>query len=179
MAEHFRTYRSKCKIYQVVNNDWITRRFSLLWDLQCKHWHKNKTCEADIKSTETKSCWMLFQKASVIRHSQKRWSSVSCVVWQKQQRFDSENLILKRKEFVAILHLNLRLNLLHLAPPLAWELMENPRKLLPNLCDSVNSYLIATILENSLILLSVFSCLDPVQLQCYMFVQIYLLSTHL
>jgi len=29
----FCTYRSKCNIYQEVNNDWVKRRFSLLWDL--------------------------------------------------------------------------------------------------------------------------------------------------
>ena len=33
MVEYLYTYKSKCKIYQVVNSDWITRRFSLLWDL--------------------------------------------------------------------------------------------------------------------------------------------------
>ena len=33
MVEHFCTYRSKCSIYQEVNNDRVKRRFSLLWDL--------------------------------------------------------------------------------------------------------------------------------------------------
>ena len=32
MVEYFYTYKSKCKIYQVVNSDWITGRYSLLWD---------------------------------------------------------------------------------------------------------------------------------------------------
>ena len=75
----------------------------LFTPLRPKHWQKVKTCEAGIKSTETKNCWTLLQKASVIWDSQKRWNNVSCAAWQKQQRFDSENLILNRKEFVAIL----------------------------------------------------------------------------
>ena len=33
MVEYCYTYKSKCKMYYVVNSDWITRRFSLLWDL--------------------------------------------------------------------------------------------------------------------------------------------------
>ena len=33
MVEYFFTYKSEWKIYQVVNSDWITRRFSLRWDL--------------------------------------------------------------------------------------------------------------------------------------------------
>ena len=33
MVEYFFTYKSEWKIYQVVNSDWITRRFSLRRDL--------------------------------------------------------------------------------------------------------------------------------------------------
>ena len=42
MAEHFCTNRSKCKIYQVVNNDLTTRRFSLLFS-SSSLWVGNKT----------------------------------------------------------------------------------------------------------------------------------------